>query len=100
MRALLAACLIMPMTMSSVVAAEEKESFNFKVNDKGEWCGKFYSNRWSDSKRYACKSQKEWERLGVNFPKDTPQFEKEPVSEDIVIIGPPILGEDAVSLRG
>ena len=35
MRALLAACLIMPPTMSSVVAAEEKESFNFKVKDKG-----------------------------------------------------------------
>tara|TARA_A100001011_G_scaffold391413_1_gene476844 strand:- start:1935 stop:2234 length:300 start_codon:yes stop_codon:yes gene_type:complete len=99
MRALLlAGCLLMSMTISSAVVAEEKESFTFKVNDRGEWCGKFYTNHWSDRLRYACKSQKEWERLGVNFPKETPRFEREAVSE--IIFGSPILNEGKVSLRG
>ena len=74
MKALLAALMIMPMTMSQVVA-EERESFNFKLNDQGKWCGKFYSNRWSNNLRYQCKFQDEWERLGVKFP-DTEELQK------------------------
>ena len=73
-KALLAALMIMPMTMSQVVA-EEKESFDFKLNDQGKWCGKFYSNRWTNNLRYQCKFQDEWERLGVTFP-DTEELEK------------------------
>ena len=69
MKALLAALMIMPMTMSQVVA-EERESFDFKLNDQGKWCGKFYSNRWSNNMRYQCKFQDEWERLGVKFPDE------------------------------
>ena len=90
-RAFLALCLFMPMTMSSVVAGEKME-LNFKPNEKGEWCGKYYSNRWSNTLRYQCKTQEQWEKLGVNFPKETPQFER-------VVIGEPILGGDAV-IRG
>ena len=69
MKALLAALMIMPMTMSQVVAGET-ESFDFKLNDQGKWCGKFYSNRWSNNMRYQCKFQDEWERLGVKFPDE------------------------------
>ena len=74
MRAFLAMCLFMPLTMSSVVA-EEKMEFNFKLNDQGKWCGKFYSNRWSNNMRYQCKFQDEWEKLGVKFP-DTEEMQK------------------------
>ena len=74
MKALLAALMIMPMTMSQVVAGET-ESFNFKLNDQGKWCGKFYSNRWSNNLKYQCKFQDEWERLGVKFP-DTEELQK------------------------
>ena len=74
MKALLAALMIMPMTMSQVVAGETEE-FNFKLNDQGKWCGKFYSNRWSNLKRYSCKYQDEWEKLGVKFP-DTEEMQK------------------------
>ena len=74
MKALLAALMIMPLTMSQVVA-EEKAEFDFKLNDQGKWCGKFYSNRWSNNLRYQCKFQDEWERLGVTFP-DTEELEK------------------------
>ena len=81
----------MPMTMSSVLAGEKIE-FNFKPNEKGEWCGKFYSNRWSNSLKYQCKTREKWEKLGITFPEDTPKFEK-------VVIGPPILGGDAI-IRG
>lgn len=90
MKALLAVMLIMPMTMSSVVAAE-KEEFDFKLNNEGKWCGKFYSNRWSNSKRYSCKTQKQWEKLGITFPEHTPEFKR-------VVIGEPILRGD--SIRG
>ena len=62
MKALLAALMIMPMTMSQVVA-EERESFDFKLNDQGKWCGKFYSNLLNYNLRYQCKFQDEWERL-------------------------------------
>ena len=74
MKALLAALMIMPLTMSQVVA-EEKAEFDFKLNEQGKWCGKFYSNRWSNNLRYQCKFQDEWERLGVTFP-DTEELEK------------------------
>ena len=90
-RALLAMLLIMPITMSSVVAGE-KMSMDFTLNEEGEWCGEFYANRWSNKMKYQCKTQEEWERLGVNFPEETPQFEK-------VLIGEPILG-DNVFIRG
>ena len=67
MRAFLAMCLFMPLTMSSVVA-EEKEEFSLVKNDQGQWCGKVYSNKWTTVKRYKCKTQEEWESLGYNFP--------------------------------
>ena len=91
MKAFLAICLFMPLTMSSVVAGEKME-FDFKLNDQGKWCGKFYSNRWSNTMRYQCKFQDEWERLGVTFPNTIPEFKK-------VVIGEPILGDDA-KIRG
>ena len=91
MRAFLAMCLFMPLTMSSVVAGEKME-LDFKLNDQGKWCGKFYSNRWSNNMRYSCKTQKEWEKLGIDFPDTTPEFKK-------VVIGEPILGGD-VKIRG
>ena len=91
MKALLAALMIMPLTMSQVVA-EEKMEFDFKLNDQGKWCGKFYSNRWSNNMRYQCKYKDEWERLGVTFPDTVPEFKR-------VVIGEPILGADA-KIRG
>ena len=90
MRAFLALCLFMPMTMSSALA-EEKMEFNFKPNEKGEWCGKFYASRWNNNLKYQCKTQEKWEKLGITFPEDTPQIR--------VVIGPPILGGDAI-IRG
>ena len=81
----------MPLTMSSVVAGEKME-LDFKLNDQGKWCGKFYSNRWSNNMRSSCKTQEEWEKLGINFPDTTPEFKK-------VVIGEPILGGD-VKIRG
>ena len=90
-RAFLALCLFMPMTMSSVVAGE-KMSMDFTLNEEGEWCGKFYSNRWSNSLKYQCKTREKWEKLGITFPEETPQFER-------VVIAEPILGGDAV-IRG
>lgn len=88
MKALLAALMIMPMTMSQVVAGET-ESFDFKLNDQGKWCGKFYSNRWSNNLRYQCKFQDEWERLGVKFP-DTEEMQKM-VDLDIPLVDSAIL---------
>ena len=64
----------MPLTMSSVVAGEKME-FDFKLNDQGKWCGKFYSNRWSNTMRYQCKFKDEWERVGIKFP-DTEETQK------------------------
>ena len=88
MKALLAALMIMPLTMSQVVA-QETEEFNFKLNDQGKWCGKFYSNRWSNLKRYSCKYQDEWEKLGVKFP-DTEEMQKM-VDFDIPIVDSAII---------
>ena len=67
MKAFLAMCLFMPLTMSSVVA-EEKEEFTLVKNDQGQWCGKVYLNKWTTVKKYKCKSEEEWEALGYNFP--------------------------------
>ena len=67
MKAFLAMCLFMPLTMSSVVASEVEE-FSFKKNDQGLWCGKVYTNKFSTLKKYRCKTQEEWESLGYNFP--------------------------------
>ena len=78
------------MTMSSVVAAE-KEEFDFKLNDQGKWCGKFYSNRWSNNMRYQCKTRKQWEQLGVSFPKDVPEMEM------VDLETPPV---DSAAIRG
>ncbi len=78
MRAFLAMCLFMPLTMSSVVAGE-KEEFSLVKNDQGQWCGKVYLNKWTTVKRYKCKSQEEWEELGYYFPVTVPEL-KEGVS--------------------
>ena len=90
MKALLAMCLFMPLTMSSVVA-EEKMEFNFKLNDQGKWCGKFYSNSWSNNMRYQCKSQDEWEKLGVTFPSEVLETKlvdlKTPIVDSAIIRG-------------
>ena len=67
MKALLAALMIMPMTMSSVVAGE-REEFTLAKNDQGQWCGKVYLNKWTTVKKYRCKNKEEWEALGYNFP--------------------------------
>ena len=87
MKALLAALMIMPMTMSQVVA-EERESFDFKLNDQGKWCGKFYSNRWSNNMRYQCKTQAQWEKLGVDFPEEMKMVDFEtPIVDSATIRG-------------
>ena len=75
MRALLAMCLFMPLTMSSVVAGE-KEEFNLVKNDQGQWCGKVYLNKWTTVKRYKCKTREEWEELGYYFPVSIPKLEE------------------------
>ena len=91
MKTLLALCLFMPMTMSSVVASEktdEKISFGLKLNDQGQWCGKFYSNRWSNNMRYQCKTQAQWEKLGVDFPEEMKMVDFEtPIVDSATIRG-------------
>ena len=94
MRTLLALCLFMPMTMSSVLASEKTDkriSFGLKLNDQGQWCGKFYSNRWSNHMRYQCKTKKQWEELGVSFPDEVPEMKmvdlEAPIVDSAVIRG-------------
>ena len=80
-------CLFMPMTMSSVLASEktdERISFGLKLNDQGKWCGKFYSNRWSNNMRYQCKTKKQWEELGVSFPDEVPEMKMVDLKAPIV----------------
>ena len=77
MKAFLAMCLFMPLTMSSVVAEEkEKEEFTLVKNDQGQWCGKVYLNKWTSVKRYKCKTQEEWEELGYYFPVSIPTLKE------------------------
>jgi len=91
-KALLAAALVVAPFTS--LAAEEREEFKLKMNDQGEWCGKFYSNHWSNKKRYQCKTQEEWEANKVRFPKD--------MEIDPVIFTPPfVVGEEGIAdIRG
>ena len=94
MRTFLAICLFMPMTMSSVLASEktdERISFGLKLNDQGQWCGKFYSNRWSNNMRYQCKTKKQWEELGVSFPDEVPEMKMVDLEAPIV---------DSAAIRG
>ena len=94
MKTLLALCLFMPMTMSSVLASEktdERISFGLKLNDQGKWCGKFYSNRWSNNMRYQCKTKKQWEELGVSFPEEVPEMKMVDLKAPIV---------DSAAIRG
>ena len=89
MKTFLAMCLFMPMTMSSVLASEktdERISFGLKLNDQGKWCGKFYSNRWSNNMRYQCKTRKQWEELGVSFPDEVPEMKMVDLEAPIVDI--------------
>jgi hypothetical protein len=91
-KVLLAAALVVaPLTSFAI---EEKEEFKLKMNDQGEWCGKFYSNYWNNKKRYQCRTQEEWEAKKVRFPEE--------MRDDPVIIGPPILGgeEGLADIRG
>ena len=94
MKTFLAMCLFMPMTMSSVLASEktdERISFGLKLNDQGKWCGKFYSNRWSNNMRYQCKTRKQWEELGVSFPEEVPEMKMVDLKAPIV---------DSAAIRG
>lgn len=76
--ALLAVLLVLP----NIVLAYEKEEFTLTLNSEGLWCGKHYVNKWSNTKRYQCKTQKEWEKRGVTFPDSKK-----------VILGPPTLSD-------
>ena len=94
MKTLLALCLFMPMTMSSVLASEktdEKISFGLKLNDQGQWCGKFYSNRWTNHMKYQCKTRAQWEKVGVTFPDEVPEMKmvdlEAPIVDSAVIRG-------------
>jgi hypothetical protein len=76
--ALFAVLLVLP----TIVLAQEKEEFTLTLNSEGLWCGKHYMNNWSSTKRYQCKTRKEWEKKGVTFPASRK-----------VILGPPILSD-------
>ena len=78
-----AAALTLALPLSAT--ASEKLDLTFTKMEDGTYCGKFYRNRWSNDMKYQCRTQKEWEKLGVKFPQ--PKTEK-------VILGEPALEPD------
>ena len=58
--------------------ASEKMDLTFKKMEDGTYCGKFYSNRWTERMTYQCHTKEVWEKKGVNFPAEVPVILRDP----------------------
>ena len=82
-----AAALTLALPLSAT--ASEKMDITFTKMEDGTYCGKFYRNRWSNDMKYQCRTQKDWEKLGVKFPQ--------PESKEVILGEPTLKADETVA---
>tara|TARA_Y100000114_G_scaffold141769_1_gene147797 strand:+ start:1191 stop:1454 length:264 start_codon:yes stop_codon:yes gene_type:complete len=68
----IAAAAALTLALPVSATASEKMDLTFKKMEDGTYCGKYYSNRWTERMTYQCHTREVWEKKGVNFPAEVP----------------------------
>ena len=78
MKLAIAAAAALTLALPVSATASEKMDLTFKKMEDGTYCGKFYSNRWTERMTYQCHTREVWEKKGVNFPAEVPVILRDP----------------------
>jgi len=74
----IAAAAALTLALPVSATASEKMDLTFKKMEDGTYCGKYYSNRWTERMTYQCHTREVWEKKGVNFPAEVPVILRDP----------------------
>ncbi len=78
MKLAIAAAAALTLALPVSATASEKMDLTFKKMEDGTYCGKYYSNRWTERMTYQCHTREVWEKKGVNFPAEVPVILRDP----------------------
>ena len=78
MKLAIAAAAALTLALPLSATASEKMDLTFERMEDGTYCGKFYSNRWTERMTYQCHTKEVWEKKGINFPVETPVIVRDP----------------------
>ena len=78
MKLAIAAAAALTLALPVSATASEKMDLTFKKMEDGTYCGKYYSNRWTERMTYQCHTREVWEKKGVNFPTEVPVILRDP----------------------
>ena len=78
MKLAIAAAAALTLALPVSATASEKMGLTFKKMEDGTYCGKYYSNRWTERMTYQCHTREVWEKKGVNFPAEVPVILRDP----------------------
>ncbi len=78
MKLAIAAAAALTLALPVSATASEKMDLTFKKMEDGTYCGKYYSNRWTERMTYQCHTKEVWEKKGVNFPAEIPVIVRDP----------------------
>ena len=78
MKLAIAAAAALTLALPVSATASEKMDLTFKKMEDGTYCGKYYSNRWTERMTYQCHTKEVWEKKGINFPAETPVIVRDP----------------------
>ena len=78
MKFAIAAAAALTLALPISATASEKMDLTFERMEDGTYCGKFYSNRWTERMTYQCHTKEVWEKKGINFPVETPVIVRDP----------------------
>ena len=86
MKLAIAAAAALTLALPLSATASEKMDLTFKKMEDGTYCGKFYSNRWTERMTYQCHTKEVWEKKGINFPAEVPVILRDPEIESGEIV--------------
>ena len=78
MKLAIAAAAALTLALPLSATASEKMDLTFKKMEDGTYCGKYYSNRWTERMTYQCHTKEVWKKKGVNFPAEVPVILRDP----------------------
>ena len=78
MKLAIAAAAALTLALPVSATASEKMDLTFKKMEDGTYCGKYYSNRWTERMTYQCHTKEVWKKKGVNFPAEVPVILRDP----------------------
>ena len=78
MKLAIAAAAALTLALPVSATASEKMDLTFKKMEDGTYCGKYYSNRWTERMTYQCHTKEVWDKKGVNFPAEVPVILRDP----------------------